>query len=137
MGRSAFIQGRIAPAGSRACRNRFLELVAKGAAHGQFRAVAQEDDVIAMEDRLHFANSFEIDNGGAMDAHEPPWVQLLLERRQRLAQKINLLTDVKPYVVGCGFDPVDVVDANEIDASARLDGQSFLRVRSRWHVLQD
>src|SRR5688572_30393405 len=54
----------------------------------QLRAVFQGDDELTVKVRLEFFDEVEIDDGGAMDAHEDARVEALLELAQRGADDV-------------------------------------------------
>jgi hypothetical protein len=78
-----------------------------------------------VEGGLQLADALQVHDGRAVDAHEPGRVELPLQRRQRLAQQVVLLADVQADVVARGLDPVDVLDADEVDAPAGFDHQAL------------
>src|SRR5262249_26135881 len=103
----------------------FLDPLSVGAAEGQFRAVAQDDDMVAVEQGLDLADALDVDNGRAMDAQETLRVDTTLQGVHRLAQEMGFGTDVQTQVVARRLDPVNLLHLQKEDPPARFDDQSL------------
>src|SRR5207244_3444570 len=68
-------------------------------------------------------NALHIHDGGAMNAHEPPWVEFLRQFVERGAIKEFLSSDVQVDIHASGLYPVDIYNADETGGSAGFDHQ--------------
>jgi len=101
----------------------FAQLLAVIAARSQLRAVLQDDDVIAVKPGLQLFDTIEIDDDRAVDAEKFVGIEFGSQSGDRFAQQMSFPAGVYPHVIGGGFDPVDLIRAQEKDAPARFDHQ--------------
>ena len=100
-----------------------LHLLPVAAAHLELRAVAQQDDVIAVVGGFEGGDAVQLYNRRAMDALELLRVELPFEVTHRLAQQMRGAAHVQPHVIIGGLDPVDLFDVDEKHAPAGFNHQ--------------
>src|SRR6185437_4655924 len=116
--------------------NELVEPAAVGAAHGEPGAVLQNRDVLTVEPWLELAHAFDVHDGGAVNAQEHIRREPLLHIPHAFAQRMHLAAGVQLHVVGIGFHPVDVGDANEEQPAVGTDGESFARMAPVGQLLE-
>jgi hypothetical protein len=67
---------------------------------------------------LQFLDALGVDDAGAVDADEAARIEPRLHARHRLAEEVRFLAKVQAHVVAGGFDPVEIVGAQEEDTAA-------------------
>src|SRR5688572_16291232 len=92
---------RVCPSGSSlpATLQQFLQSLSVPAAGREPRAALEDDDVVALEERLELADLVDAHDGRAVDAHEVAGIELCLERSHRLAQQVLLTAGVQAHVI--------------------------------------
>src|SRR5438067_4323462 len=75
-------------------------------AHGQLRAVAEDDEDAAAEAAVHLLDALHIHDRAAMDAQEAARVEALFDVADRLAHQVRRASRVQPDVLAFRFDPV-------------------------------
>src|SRR5947209_18714648 len=108
-------------------REHCLERLATAAAEAQFRSVLEDQRAVAAEQRVHFADAVEVDDGGSMDAEELARVELLFDVLHRLAEQMRALAGVQGDVIAGGFDPVDLAGFDDDALSSRRNEEAFRR----------
>src|SRR5262249_52782558 len=98
-----------------------LELRAEAAADGHPLSVGEDQHRLAVEERLDLADPVHVDDRAAMHAKEDGGIQPGLELVHRLPDQARGLAGVDVDVVTRGLDPVDVANAEDLDASVGLD----------------
>src|SRR5690606_7120344 len=66
-----------------------LEVVAVRTARGQTRAILEDDEVVALEERLEQLDALDAHDRRPVDAYEARGVEALLEVVHRLAQQVD------------------------------------------------
>src|SRR6266702_3345432 len=100
-----------------------FQLGAIRSAYAGSGSVFEHSIEFAVGDGLELQNALHIHDGGAMNAHEPPWVELLRQFIERGAIKEFLSSDVQVDIHASGLYPVDIYNADETGGSAGFDHQ--------------
>ena len=93
------------------------------AAEAKVGAVFEHHTTVAMGRGMHLANAIGAHQDRAMDAQESMRCQTLLELMERLAKQHRPIAGVQADVRTRGFDPIDVVDRHQANATCRAHGQ--------------
>ena len=102
-----------------------LQIRAVSAARREPRPIAQDHDIVALEQGLELRDRVGADNGRAVDADEAAGIEFRLEIGHGLAHQVRPLAGVQAGVVAFGADPGHLVGLEEDDLAAGLDGESF------------
>src|SRR6187455_812271 len=90
-----------------------LQLVSIAATERQARAVAQDDDVFAVEPGLQFLDALGVDDARAMNANEALRIQARFHTIHRLAEEMRFLAQMEAHVVAGRLDPIQIAGAQE------------------------
>ena len=88
------------------------------------RAILEQNDEVAVEQRLHFANLGDADDRRARYTNEALWIEAGLEAGHRLAHLVLFRTRMDLDVVSCGDDAIDFVDVEQSNATLGADRES-------------
>src|SRR5262245_3960216 len=116
--------------------HQFTETLAAASAQDQFRTVVENHTVFIVKPGLQFMNSVYVYDCRAVNARELPGIELCLYRADSFAKQIRLLSDVKPYILPFGFDPVDLIGLQKERATARLYDDAIGMAGLRLQLLQ-
>jgi hypothetical protein len=100
--------------GARGTTRQGLELVAIPSAQRELGSVVKHDHLIAVKERIERLDALYVDQGRAVDAEKPRWIEPRLQVGERLPQEMGLPERVHSDVVVGGFHPVDVVDLENL-----------------------
>ena len=109
------------PAAGGARSEQLVQPGVAGAAHRRFGSVLEDGDVTLPGGPLQPRQPIEVENGRAVDAHEPFRIQLAFEFRQRLLLQQLPAADHETDVVVPGQDVVDAPCRNDFHLGARAD----------------
>src|SRR6266550_920162 len=84
-----------------------MEGLAVGRARCEFRAILENDDVLAVKPRLELLDAIHVHNRRAVHADEAVRREPLLEPCQRVTYHMHVAARMKLSVLAIGFDPVD------------------------------
>lgn len=102
-----------------------MQLLSIASAQAESGLVFEEHFVLAVFAEGEAADAIEVDDGGAVDAAEDGWVQVLFELRDAAAQHVRALSYVEAgVVVGC-FDPIDLGGFQERDLAGVFDDDAL------------
>src|SRR6266480_2528398 len=104
---------------------RCFEMLFVAARELQAGPVVQDDHVLAAEIGLQLLDPLDVYDGRPVDAHEPRGVELRFEMLHGFAQRVPGAARMDLDVVALRFDPVDVLDAEDGHATARLDRETL------------
>src|SRR5215475_4689691 len=110
---------------------RLLEWSAQQPVHGRpatpsqsnLRAVRQDNDAIARAIRHDFLEPLDIDDSGAMYAHEDRRIEQAFQRAEGHADHVRAGAGMELGAVIGRLDPVDFRDAYHLHAVSRTDGE--------------
>src|SRR5262245_31098064 len=99
-----------------------LQPVPIAAAERQAGAIVEQHRVFTVKEWLQFLHAIEVDDGTAVDAREPTWVEAVLELTECIAYEVCVFARVHPHVVVGSFQPVDLFGPQEQNPPIRFDG---------------
>src|SRR6478752_3808505 len=102
-----------------------LQLLSIASTERQSCPAGQEHDIFAVEPRLQFAHTLDVDDVRAMNPEKDRRIELGLDRIHRLAEDVGFRSDVEFHVVPGSLDPLDVSGAQEKDTAAGFDHEPF------------
>src|SRR5881394_3485753 len=105
---------------SKLWRQQRLETLAGAAADRDARAVFEDDDAVAFEERLKFFDAVKVDDGRTMCAEELRRVEALLQLADAAAKHMCLSADVQVQIIAHRFDPIDFGGLDKHDPARGL-----------------
>src|SRR6478609_3796284 len=101
------------------------QLVFLIAAEFKFLSAGHYNAMMPVKPGLHFADTLQVDDRGAMNAHEFVGIKLCFHLIHVAADQMRCCTAVKTQVVAFGFNPVEVADIEEEEAPLGGNRNSF------------
>src|SRR4029077_7253941 len=98
-----------------------LELLLVAAAHRQLGSVFQGHLVVAVEPGVELLDPVDADDGGSVNPEKLDRVELALDSGGRFLVDVTGRSRVEHHVVPSRLDPVDLLGAEEVAPSLRLD----------------
>src|SRR5262245_19926241 len=118
---------RIASASSGALPQSLLELRSEAAADGHALSVGEDENGLAVEERLDLPDPVDVDDRSSVNPQENAGIQSRLQLVHRLADQSRDLSGMDVDVVARRLDPVDVPHAEDLDAPVGFDEQARRR----------
>src|ERR1051326_903808 len=92
--------------------------------------------MVTMKPGLDFADTLQVHDGGAMDAHEFLWIEFCFHVIHVAAHQMRCCTAMEPKIVAFRFDPVEIAHVEEQKTTFDGDGDSFQIVPLLGHLFQ-
>src|SRR5258708_3104324 len=100
------------------------QFLAVSATRGQRCTVLERDYVFAVKVGLELSQPVDVDDRRAMNSHEFRRIEPGLQGLDGVAHQVPASGRVKCHVVAFGVDPIDILNANEIDLAIRSNRKS-------------
>src|SRR5690242_2312331 len=99
-----------------------VQFFAMGTAQRQSCAIAQDDRIFPVKQRLQLLDALDVDDRRAADSYEFTGGQPALQGGHRLTMQVGFASHVKVHVIVRSFNPVDFVELQDQNLPAGLDG---------------
>src|SRR5262249_16848277 len=116
--------------GSKRVAENLLKPISIATTEGELRPILKDHGVVTVESGLQFADALNVDDGRTMDAEEAVAIESGFQTVHGFPQEVCFRSHVQASVVAGRFDPIDLLQAHEINPAGRFDNEALKRLFS-------